>query len=75
MKLLFYVNQTFILSRMFLYKFYFIVYIIIYNVVFSHLMVHIGKTYNLWYKVIEQLEDICDYFKHYKKNVSDFIKI
>ncbi|VVC36854.1 Hypothetical protein CINCED_3A003660 [Cinara cedri] len=33
-----------------------------------HQMVYIGKTYSLWYKVIEQLEEICDYFQHEKKN-------
>lgn len=33
-------------------------------------MVYIGKTYNLWYNVIEEMENICDYFEHAQKNVS-----
>lgn len=33
-------------------------------------MVYIGKTYNLWYKVIEQLEDICNCLHHDRKDVS-----
>lgn len=37
---------------------------------FSYQLVYIGKTYNLWYKVIEQMEDISNYFQHDKKNVS-----
>lgn len=32
-------------------------------------MVYIGKTYNLWYEVINQMEDICDYYEYNKKNV------
>lgn len=35
----------------------------------SHQMAYIGKSYNLWYKVIEQLEDISNYYEHEKKNV------
>lgn len=46
--------------------------IIYFNIYFSHLMVHIGKTYNLWYKVIDQMEDVCSYYEHHKKNVSYF---
>lgn len=38
-------------------------------------MVYIGKTYNLWHKVIEQLEEICNYFEYEKKNVSFINKI
>ncbi|XP_025202207.1 transcription-associated protein 1-like [Melanaphis sacchari] len=31
-------------------------------------MTYIGKTYNLWYLVIKQMEDICNYYKHDKKD-------
>lgn len=34
-------------------------------------MVYIGKTYNLWYTVIEQLEDIYNCSDHDKKDVSN----
>lgn len=33
-------------------------------------MVYIGKTYNLWYLVIKEMEDICEYYEHDKRNVS-----
>lgn len=33
-------------------------------------MVYIGKTYSLWYKIINQLEDLTEYFDYKKKNVS-----
>lgn len=32
-------------------------------------MVYIGKTFNLWYLVIDQMEDICSYYVHDKKDV------
>lgn len=32
-------------------------------------MVYIGKTYNLWYLVINEMEDMCEYYEHDKKNV------
>lgn len=63
------------------YVFYIICFIIFINLTMyinidsRHLMVYIGKTYNLWHKVIEQMEDICNYFEHNKKNVSYQIKI
>lgn len=31
-------------------------------------MVYIGKTFNLWYLVIDQMEDICSYYIHDKKD-------
>jgi len=33
-------------------------------------MVYIGKTFNLWYLVIDQMEDICSYYVHDQKDVS-----
>jgi len=40
------------------------------NVYFSHQMVYIGRAHNLWYKIINEMEDLCDYFDHAKKDVS-----
>lgn len=34
-------------------------------------MVHIGKTYNLWYLVIDQMENISSQYVHDKHNVSN----
>jgi len=41
------------------------------NIYFSYQMVYIGKTFNLWYLVIDQMEDICSYYVHDKKDVSN----
>lgn len=38
-------------------------------------MVYIGKTYNLWYTVIGQLEDIYNYSERDKKDVSNINQI
>jgi len=40
------------------------------NIYFSHQMVDIGKTHNLWYEIIEEMENVCNYFDHTKKDVS-----
>jgi len=41
------------------------------NIYFSYQMVHIGKTYNLWYLVIDQMENISSQYLHDKHNVSN----
>jgi len=38
-------------------------------------MVYIGKTYNLWYLVIDQMENISSYYVHDKHDVSNINQI
>lgn len=81
MKLLFFVNQKLILNRMLdnLIKLNLQIdnFIIFFNNYFSHQMVYIGKTYNLWYTVIGQLEDMYNYNfpEHDKNNVGNINQI
>lgn len=41
------------------------------NINSSYQMVYIGKTFNLWYLVIDQMENISNSYVHDKHNVSN----
>jgi len=45
------------------------------NIYSSYQMVYIGKTFNLWYLVIDQMENICNSYLHNKHNVSNINQI